>query len=85
MCKQHGLSLGGSHPRGKKMKAILEFTYPEDQDKLRHALNGSKAISALIDIQMAVRSYFKHDANPADVLEMVRELTNTALAECGEE
>lgn len=67
------------------MKAILEFTYPEDQDKLRHALNGSKAISALIDIQMAVRSHFKHDANPVDVLEVVRELTNTALAECGEE
>ena len=67
------------------MKAVLEFTYPEDQDKLRHALNGSKAISALIDIQMAVRSYFKHDANPKEVLEMVRELTNTALAECGEE
>jgi hypothetical protein len=85
MCKQHGLSLGGNHPRGKKMKAILEFTYPEDQDKLRHALNGSKAISALIDIQMAVRSHFKHDANPSDVLGMVRELTNTALAECGEE
>ena len=67
------------------MKAVLEFTYPEDQDKLRHALNGSKAISALIDIQMAVRSYFKHDANPKEVLERVRELTNTALAECGEE
>ena len=67
------------------MKAILEFTYPEDQDKLRHALNGSKAISALIDIQMAVRSNFKHDADPSDVLGMVRELTNTALAECGEE
>jgi len=67
------------------MKAVLEFTYPEDQDKLRHALNGSKAISALIDIQMAVRSYFKHDADPTDVLGMVRELTNTALAECGEE
>jgi hypothetical protein len=85
MCKQHGLSLGGSHPRGKKMKAILEFTYPEDQDKLRHALNGSRAISALIDIQVEVRNYFKYDANPQDVLTKVRELTNTALAECGEE
>jgi hypothetical protein len=67
------------------MKAVLEFTYPEDQDKLRHALNGSKAVSALIDIQLTVRSYFKHDANPQDVLTKVRELTNTALAECGEE
>ena len=41
------------------MKAVLEFTYPEDQDRLRHALNGSKAIHALTDIQMTVRSYFK--------------------------
>ena len=67
------------------MKAVLEFTYPEDQDKLRHALNGAKAIYALTDIQMTVRSYFKHDADPLMVLEMVRELTNTALTECGEE
>jgi len=67
------------------MKAILEFTYPEDQDKLRHALNGTKAIHTLIDIQMEVRNHFKHDADPKDVLERVRELTNTALAECGEE
>jgi hypothetical protein len=67
------------------MKAILEFTYPEDEDRLRHALNGGKAISALIDIQMEVRNHFKHDADPIVVLERVRELTNTALAECGEE
>ena len=67
------------------MKAVLEFTYPEDEANLRHALYGGKAISALVDIQLAVRSHFKHDANPSDVLGMVRELTNTALAECGEE
>jgi hypothetical protein len=67
------------------MKAILEFTYPEDQDKLRHALNGSRAISALIDIQMAVRSHFKHNTDPVTALELVREFTNTALNECGEE
>ena len=67
------------------MKAILEFTYPEDQDKLRHALNGTKAIHALIDIQLTVRNYFKHDADPLMVLALVRDLTNTALNECGEE
>ena len=67
------------------MKAVLEFTYPEDQDKLRHALNGAKAIYALTDIQTTVRSYFKHDADPLMVLALVRDLTNTALNECGEE
>ena len=67
------------------MKAVLEFTYPEDQDKLRHALNGGKAIHALTDIQMALRSYFKHDADPLIVLALIRDLTNTTLTECGEE
>lgn len=67
------------------MKALLEFTYPEDEDKLRHALNGTKAIQALSAIQTTVRSYFKHDADPLMVLALVKDLTNTALAECGEE
>ena len=67
------------------MKAVLEFTDPEDQDRLRHALNGSMAVGALIDIQLTVRNYFKHDADPLMVLALVRDLTNTALNECGEE
>jgi hypothetical protein len=67
------------------MKAVLEFTYPEDEANLRHALYGGKAIHALTDIQMTVRSYFKHDADPLMVLALVRDLTNTALNECGEE
>jgi len=72
-------------PEAVTMKAVLEFTYPEDEANLRHALYGGKAIGALVDIQMVVRSHFKHDADPKDVLERVRELTNTALNECGEE
>jgi hypothetical protein len=85
MSGQRGQGLVGHQLLGRKMKAVLEFTYPEDQDKLRHALNGSKAVSALIDIQLTVRSYFKHDADPLMVLALVRDLTNTALNECGEE
>ena len=67
------------------MKAILEFTYPEDQDKLRWALSGEKAILALHDIQQEVRKHFNHDADPIVVLECVRSMTNEALIECGEE
>jgi hypothetical protein len=85
MCNQHGLSLGGNHLKGKKMKAVLEFTYPEDQDKLRWALSGEKAIIALHDIQQEVRKHFKYDAEPIAVLERVRSMTDEALNECGEE
>lgn len=32
------------------MKAVLEFTYPEDEDKLRHAISGTDYYSALLEI-----------------------------------
>jgi hypothetical protein len=33
------------------MKAVLEFNYPEDEDKLRHALNGVDYYNALLEIE----------------------------------
>jgi hypothetical protein len=33
------------------MKAVLEFNYPEDEDKLRHALNGTGYYNALLEIE----------------------------------
>lgn len=33
------------------MKAILEFNYPDDEDKLRHALNGTEYYKALLEIE----------------------------------
>jgi hypothetical protein len=33
------------------MKAVLEFNYPEDEDKLRHALNGTDYYNALLEIE----------------------------------
>jgi len=35
---------------GKPMKAVLEFNYPDDEDKLRHALSGGEYHAALLDI-----------------------------------
>jgi hypothetical protein len=32
------------------MKALLEFAYPEDEEKLRHAMKGSEYYNALCDI-----------------------------------
>ena len=36
------------------MKAVLEFTYPQDEDKLRHALKGETYYLALVEIERAV-------------------------------
>jgi len=33
------------------MKAVLEFNYPEDEDNLRHALNGVDYYNALLEIE----------------------------------
>jgi len=36
------------------MKAVLEFTYPQDEDKLKHALKGEEYYLALVEIDRAV-------------------------------
>ena len=38
-------------PKGQRMKAVLEFTYPQDETKLRHALRGEEYYLALVDIK----------------------------------
>ena len=68
------------------MKAVLEFNYPEDEDRLRWALHGGKAIGALNVIRMKIRGWEKHDAlSSEELIEQIRELTNETLTECGEE
>ena len=66
------------------MKAILEFTYPDDEDNLRHALHGQDAIFALLDISNQLRSHFKHDADAYQVLMNINELVIEALKICQE-
>jgi hypothetical protein len=38
------------------MKAVLEFSYPEDERKLLFALNGAKMYQALTDIKLLTRN-----------------------------
>jgi hypothetical protein len=33
------------------MKAVLEFTYPQDETKLKHALRGEEYYLALVEIE----------------------------------
>jgi len=37
------------------MKAVLEFTYPQDETKLKHALKGEDYYLALVDIKRTTR------------------------------
>ena len=37
------------------MKAILEFNYPDDEDKLRRAIHADKAFGALLDMSTKVK------------------------------
>ena len=38
-------------PREQRMKAVLEFTYPQDEGKLKHALKGEDYYLALVEIE----------------------------------
>lgn len=45
------------------MKAVLEFAYPEDEEKLQHAIKGSDYYEALCEIDnILAMPYTKADA-----------------------
>ena len=66
------------------MKAILEFAYPDDEDKLRHALHGQDAIFALLDISEQLRLHYKYEADGDQILANINELVIEALKLCQE-
>jgi hypothetical protein len=66
------------------MKAILEFTYPEDEDSLRYALRGQDAVFALLDISEQLRLHYKYDADGKEILANINELVIEALKLCQE-
>ena len=46
------------------MKAVLEFTYPQDETKLKHALKGEEYYLALIEIDRVFgNAQFGHTAD----------------------
>ena len=53
---EHGVRLACLYalPKGQRMKAVLEFTYPQDETKLKHALKGEDYYLALIEIDRAL-------------------------------
>jgi hypothetical protein len=57
------------------MKAVLEFNYPEDEDKLRHALNGVDYYNALLEID----NLLNESANKLPKLKEIRGVINQTL------
>jgi hypothetical protein len=43
------------------MKAVLEFTYPHDETKLKHALKGEDYYLALVEIDRALMASDRDD------------------------
>lgn len=67
------------------MKAILEFEYPNDEDKLRYALHGQTAIMALLQIEAQLRTHYKYGEPVENVMTNVAEIVGETLLACGEE
>jgi vacuolar-type H+-ATPase subunit C/Vma6 len=57
------------------MKAVLEFNYPEDEDKLRHALNGTDYYKALLEIDKLLNE----STNKLPKLKDIRDVVNKAM------
>lgn len=38
------------------MKAVLEFTYPQDEARLKHALKGEEYYLALVEVDRVLRN-----------------------------
>jgi hypothetical protein len=65
-------------------KVILEFIYPEDEDRLLFAIKGPEMYKALTNIKMAVTGGFSTKADLNAVLDRVRDLTDQIFEELGE-
>lgn len=67
------------------MKAVLEFNYPDDENKLRRAIHADEAFDTLWTIKDKVNKRFTHKADLESVLRYVQEITDDALRISGED
>jgi len=62
------------------MKAVLEFTYPHDEDKLKHALKGESYHLALLEIDR-VLAYPQQYGDRFDMLDRIKFILEGVLEE----
>ena len=63
-----------------KSKAVLEFDYPDDEDKLLFALKGQAMYKALASIKMVMSA----PASKAEMVSQVKTILNEIFEELGE-
>jgi len=71
------LSNIGAKKRRRKMKGILEFDLPADNDAFKLCQRGSAYFSFLFDLDQTLRDWlkYKHQFNsPEEVMEKIREM-----------
>jgi hypothetical protein len=66
------------------MKAVLEFSYPEDERKLLYALRGHEMYVALSDIHRQIQDESRHEVDPAVLLTRVWGITDAVLKTVGD-
>lgn len=59
------------------MKAVLEFMYPQDETRLRHALKGEEYYLALVEIDRVLGM----DEHPEQLLERIADLIQRGIEE----
>jgi hypothetical protein len=67
-----------------KMQATLSFNYPDDEDKLRRAVNSEQMFEAMLWIKERVREYHLHDDNPDSVINAIVDKVNHTFKLIGE-
>ena len=67
------------------MKAILEFNYPDDEDKLRRAIHADQAFDGLQKVKSLINGWHIHTkADYEELLEAVDSLVKTIQHQTGE-
>jgi hypothetical protein len=59
------------------MKAVLEFTYPQDETKLKHALKGEDYYLALVEIDRVLEM----GEHPEQLLDRICDIALKAMKE----
>ena len=63
-----------------KSKAVLEFDYPDDEDKLLFALKGQEMYKALASIKMVMSAPY----TTAEMVSQIKTILNDIFEELGE-
>ena len=66
------------------MQATLSFNYPDDEDKLRRAVNSEQMFEAMLWIKERVREYHLHDDNADSVINAIVDKVNHTFKLIGE-